>query len=145
MELKENCNLFARCGLVKDKRNIDMRTVIGKHESANVPLSLFNPDESLINGAVGKSSAVDIVLKFANAKPLPQIPHDFPVCYVIDSMDILNKLNPKLTWVKQGADLAVAFNMSIDTHTHDAAAVIVTFDSYRDISLKKATRTFRRK
>ena len=32
IELKENCNLFSRCALVKDKRNIDMRTVIREHE-----------------------------------------------------------------------------------------------------------------
>ena len=94
IELKENCNLFARCALVKDKRNIDMRTVIGEHELTNVPLSLFNPDGSLINGGVGKSSAVDEVLKFANVKPLTQVRH---VCYVIDDMAILNKLNPKLS------------------------------------------------
>ena len=48
-------------------------------------------------------------------------------------MSILNKLNPKPPWVKQGVDLAAAFNMSIDTHTHDATAVIVTFHCYRDI------------
>ena len=48
-------------------------------------------------------------------------------------MAILNKLNTKPTWVKQGANLAATFNMSIDTHTHDATAVIVTFDCYRDM------------
>ena len=58
-------------------------------------------------------------LKYANAKPSvkPKAQHDFPVCYVIDGMAILNKLNPKPTWVKQGANLAAAFNMSVDTHT----------------------------
>ena len=75
---------------------------------------------------------------------LTQVRHDFPVCYVIDGMAILNKLNPKPTWVKKGADLAAAFNTSIDTHTHDATAVIVTFDCYRDILLKQATRTSRK-
>ena len=60
---------------------------------------------------------------------------------LIDGKAILNKLNPKATWVKQGADLAVSFNISIDTHTHDLTAVIVTSDCYRDISLKQATRT----
>ena len=59
-------------------------------------------------------------------------------------MTILNKLNPKPTWVKQGPDLAAAFNMSIDTHINDATAVIVTFDCYRKISLKQATRTSRK-
>ena len=121
-----------------------MRTVIGEHELINAPLSLFNPDGSLITVGVGKSSAVDEVLKFANAKRLTQVRHDFPVCYVIDGMAISNKLNPKLTWVKQSADLAAAFNMSIDTQIHDATAVIVIFDCYRDISLNQTTRTSRK-
>ena len=80
IELKENCNLFGLCALVKDKRNMDMRTAIGEHELINIALSLLNPNRSLINGGVGKSSAVDEVLKFANAKSLTQIPHDFPIC-----------------------------------------------------------------
>ena len=53
-------------------------------------------------------------------------------------MAILNKLNTKPTWVKQGANLAATFNMSINTDAHDATGVIVTFDCYRDISLKQA-------
>ena len=88
-----------------------MRTVIGEQKLTNVSLSLFNPDGSLIKIDVGKSSAVDKVLKLVNTKPLTQVPHDFPVCYVIDGICIVNKLNPKPTWVKQAADLAVAFNM----------------------------------
>ena len=56
-------------------------------------------------------------------------------------MDILNKLNLKPAWVKQGAYLVAAFNMAIDTHTNDtvSVAVIVIFDHYREISLKQAT------
>ena len=56
-------------------------------------------------------------------------------------MVILNKVNPKLTQVKQGPDLAATFNMSIDNHTRDTTAAIVAFDCYRAISLKQATRT----
>ena len=81
-----------------------------------------------------------MVLKFANTKALTQAPHDLPVCYVIDGMTI----NPKPTWVKQDPDLAAAFNESIDTHIDDATAVIVTFDCYRKIPLKQATRTSRK-
>ena len=75
---------------------------------------------------------------------LTQVRHDFPICYVIDGVAILNELSPKPTWIKQGVDLAAAFNMSIHTHTQDAIAVIVTFDCYRDISLNQATRTSRK-
>ena len=62
-ELKENCNLFAQCALGKDKRNIDMRTVLESR------------------GGVGKSGVVDKVLKFANTKLLTRVPLDFFVCY----------------------------------------------------------------
>ena len=56
-------------------------------------------------------------------------------------MSIVNKLNPKPTWVKQAADLAAAFNMSIDTRKNDITVVIVTFDCFLKMSLKQATRT----
>ena len=52
-------------------------------------------------------------------------------------MVILNKLN-------QGVDLAATFNMSIEGHIHDTTAIIMKFDCYREISLKQATRTFRK-
>ena len=71
-----------------------MRTVIGKRKLTTVSLSLFNPDGNLIKSDVDKSSAVDKVLTFANTKPLTQVPH---VCYVIDGMSIVSKLNPKPT------------------------------------------------
>ena len=51
-------------------------------------------------------------------------------------MAILNKTNPNPTWVKQGAGLAAAFDISVDTHTNDATSVILAFGCYCDISLK---------
>lgn len=64
-ELKENCNLFAQCALVKDKVNINMGTAIGGHKLANVPSSSFNPDGNFIKGGIDISSAVDkVLLKF---------------------------------------------------------------------------------
>ena len=47
IEQKENSNSFALCALVKYIKIIDMRTVIGEHEVANVSLRFFNPDGSL--------------------------------------------------------------------------------------------------
>ena len=55
----------------------------------------------------------------------------------------LNKLNPQPTWVKQDADLAANFKMSVGSHTNDTTVFIVVFDCYRDISIKQATRTSR--
>ena len=63
-----------------------MRTVTGEHKLTDVPLSILNPDGSLIKGGVGKSSIVDKVFKFANTQPLTQVPYDFFVYDIIDSM-----------------------------------------------------------
>ena len=41
-------------------------------------------------------------------------------------------------------EVATAFNNTLDSHTNGATAVIMTFDCYRDISLKQATRTSRK-
>ena len=103
----------------------------------NFSLGLFNLEITFINVGFGKSCAVDKVLKFLNTTPLTQDPHDFFVCYVIDGIDILNKLNPKPARVKQSAYLVAVFNMAIDTQTNNTVAVIVTFDHYREISLNK--------
>ena len=56
-------------------------------------------------------------------------------------MSIVNKLNPKPTWVKRAADLTAAFNMPIDTHKNDATVVFVTFDCFIEVLLKQVTRT----
>ena len=40
------------------------------------------------------------MLDFTNTKPLTQVSHDFRVCYVIDDMAILNRLNPKINMSK---------------------------------------------
>ena len=38
VELRENCNLFARCALMHDKREIDMEVLVGSHELNTVPI-----------------------------------------------------------------------------------------------------------
>ena len=50
VELRRNCNLFARCALMQKQRDIDMK-VVGEHELTIVPQNLFNVDGSLLDGA----------------------------------------------------------------------------------------------
>ena len=61
VELKGNCNLFARCALMQGKREIDIEVVVGSHELNAVPLSLFNDDGSMLHGVV-----------LGKPKPLPK-------------------------------------------------------------------------
>ena len=53
VELKENCNLFAKCALMQGKRKIDMEDVVGSHE--------LNTGSMLL-GDVGKADTVTEVL-----------------------------------------------------------------------------------
>ena len=56
-ELRGNCNLFARCALIRGQRDIDMK-VVGDYELTVFPKSLFSSDGSLLDGSKSKSVAV---------------------------------------------------------------------------------------
>ena len=62
VELKYNCNLFARCAVLKGKRDIDMKMVVGDYELMTVPRSLMTADGMLIPRHVGKSELVDEIM-----------------------------------------------------------------------------------
>lgn len=68
-----------------------MRINTAELEFTNFPFNRFIPDENLIDGDVVKSSAIDKLLQFASIASFSQAPWDFPVCYIRDGMDILNK------------------------------------------------------
>ena len=59
VELKYNCNLFARCAVLKGKRDIDMKMVVGDYELMTVSRSLTTADRMVIRGQIGKSELVD--------------------------------------------------------------------------------------
>ena len=63
VELKENCNLFARCAVIQGKRNIDMKQFIGNYELTVTPPSLFKHDGTLHDGYQGKSKLVQTILE----------------------------------------------------------------------------------
>ena len=142
VELRSNCNLFARCAVIKGKRDIDMKIVVGDYELMTVPRSLMKPDGTLLSGHVGKADLVKEVLKefcVTPAETLNLCPDD-TIVVVIDAMHIVNKINPKPVWIKTGDDLAKEFTNHIDIRSQNASTVMIVFDTYRDLSLKSATR-----
>ena len=143
VELRENCNLFARCALMQKQRNIDMKEVVGDHELTIVPRALFNVDGSLLDSAVKKSDAVTEVLDNVHAHILEDMPIQ-PKC-AIDSMRVVNEINKKTCIMKTGNDLADEFNRRIDTKSRGAGVVVVAFDLYdsQKPSLKGKTRAKR--
>ena len=63
-ELRGNCNLFARCALIRGQRDIDMKVVVGDYELTVYPKSLFSSDGSLLDGSKSKSDAVTELLNY---------------------------------------------------------------------------------
>ena len=59
---------------------------------------------------------------------------------VIDAVHVVNKINPKPAWINTGDDLAKEFTNHIDIRSQNASTVVIVFDTYRDVSLKSATR-----
>ena len=55
-------------------------------------------------------------------------------------MYVVNKINPKPAWIKTGDGLAKELTNHIDIRSQNASTVVIVFDTYRDVSLKSATR-----
>ena len=47
VELEQNCNLFAKCSILSQKRDVDVERIVGHHKLSTVPRSLMNTDGSL--------------------------------------------------------------------------------------------------
>ena len=63
-ELRGNCNLLARCALIRGQRDIGMKVVVGDYELTVYPKSLLSSDGSLLDGSKSKSDAVTELLKY---------------------------------------------------------------------------------
>ena len=86
-ELCGNCNLFARCALIRGQRNINMKVIVGDYELTVYPKSLFSSDGSLLNGSKSKSEAVNEVLKYTGYDQRDKSPLN-PDSVVIDTMNV---------------------------------------------------------
>ena len=62
VELGQNCNLFAKCSILAQKRDIDMEQIVGHRELFTVPRSLMKSDGRLLDGGEGKSQLVTNLL-----------------------------------------------------------------------------------
>ena len=93
-ELRGNCNLFARCALIRGQRDIDMKVVVGDYELTVYPKSLFSSDGSLLDGSKSKSEAVTELLKYTGYKPSNKPPAN-PYSVVFNAMRVLNEMVTK--------------------------------------------------
>ena len=102
VELRENANIFARCALLQLKREIDMEDVVGKHELATVPHSLFKADGTLISGSEGNQLWLKLLENTGVEKTTVTRSHID--CVVIDAMRVVNETNLKTALLKTEAD-----------------------------------------
>ena len=138
VELKENCNLYARCALIQGKCEINMQDVVGSHELNTVPLSLFNYDGSMLLGGVGKADAVTEVLAECGVENYITLPEEAD-SVIVDAMRIVNEMNPKPICIKNGLDFANEFNKRVDNISKNCSLVMAVFDSYPSPSIKDVT------
>ena len=144
VELKNNCNLFARCAVLTGKRDIDMRIVVGDYELMTVPRSLMTGDGKLIPGHPGKSELLHELMRECEVLPTEAVRIEPQTQVVIDAMYAVNTIMLKPSWIVTGDDLASEFLKRIDAISQNSEAVAIAFDTYRDVSLIYTTRNDRK-
>ena len=142
-ELRGNCNLFARCALIRGQRDIEMKVVVGDNELTVYPKSLFSSDGSLLDGSKSKAEAVAELLKYSGYEPNDKLSSK-PDCVVIDAMRVMNEMASKR--FKTGKELVSEFQRRINVISSNAMLRMVVFDTYNTVpSLKDSTRISRKK
>ena len=129
VELKQNCNLFARFAVIQGTRNIELTVT---------PHSFFRHDGTLLDGFQGKSKLVVKILEYVSHEPSAYLNAD---CVVIDAMFLLNQMNPKPATVKIGKDLAAEFLNLIFQISSISSVFNIVFDQYIPNSMKSNTNT----
>ena len=90
VELEQNCNLFAKCSILAQTRDVGVERIVGHHELSTAPRSLMNTDGSLLDGGEGKSQLVKTLKTESGTSSQPLI-NDFD-CIAIDAMCLLNQM-----------------------------------------------------
>ena len=166
VDLKETKDLYGRLMiLAKSTRDIDQKGAIGNHEFTLTPRSLFPPDGSMLR-CTDKSKLIGLLELLGNEAELEQgrLPSEETGCVyegplsedamhvlptesrdvgrgiaVVDGMVILHKMQS--TAIGTVVDLSHCFNDLLLSMTIEYDEIIIlVFDTYKDVSLKYATR-----
>ena len=101
--LKENCNIFTKCAILSQSREVDMESVVGDHELTVVSRSPMTAEGKLIDA---KHKLVSELLNFCKINRNVGIVR--ADCLVIDAMCVVNQLT-KPDWVKKVKELNLQF------------------------------------
>ena len=156
MDLKETKDLYGRLMvLARSSRDINQKEAIGNHEFTLTPRALFAPDGTILP-CLDKSKLIHLLNKLATAETPQddQQPEEVGMDFtpdapshkiaLVDGMVLLQKMAKKPAKIVTVKDLGECFNDRIMSLKRDYHEIILVFDTYRDDSLKSATRDKRR-
>ena len=155
MDLKETKDLYSRLTvLARSSRDINQKEAIGYYEFTVTPRAIFAPDGTILP-CLDKSKLIHLLDKFATAETpqedqqpengmdtTPDAPS--PKIALVDAMVLLQKMAKKPATIVTVKHLSECFNDRLMSLTRDYDEIILVFDTYRDDSLKSATRDKRR-
>lgn len=155
VDLKETKELYGRLMvLARSNRDINQKDAIGNHEFTLTPRAFFAPDGTILP-CLDKSKLINLLNELATAEA-PQ--EDQQLEYVmditpnvpsrkialVDGMVLLQQMAKTAVTIVTVQDLSQCFNDRLMCLTRDYDEIILVFDTYRDDSLKSATRAKRR-
>jgi len=151
VDLRETKDLYGRLMiLARSSRDINEKEAIGNHEFILTPRALFAPDGTILP-CLDKSKLIHLLAKLAPA----ETPHedqqpedgmdttpDAPSRKIalVDGMVLLQKMAAKPATVVTVKHLSECFNDRLMSLTRDYDEIILVFDTYKDDSLKNATK-----
>ena len=92
----------------------------------------------MLHGGVGKDDVVtEVLVECGVQKNIALLVEADSV--IIGAMRIVNEMNPKPLWIKNGLDFAKEFNKRVDNISKHYSLVMVGFDSYPSPSIKDVT------
>ena len=133
--LKEENVFISRIAMIRGKRDVDMKSIIGNFELTPIVHSLMKRDGTLLDGWEGKADLFSIVRNEAQVS-VTEVPPCKYEAVAIDAMFVMNQISTKPVWIKTGNDLAKEFCNRVDQQTDGAEVVIIGFEWYSEDSLK---------
>ncbi len=155
VDLRETKDLYGRLMvLARSNRDINQKEAIGNYEFTVTPRALFAPDGTILP-CQDKSKLISLLNKLATEETLQEDPQpedgmdtrsDAPIRKIalVDGMVLLQKMTKKPATILTVKDLSDCFNNRLISLTGDYDEMILVFDTYREDSLKGATRDKRR-
>ena len=124
--------------------NSDLKTTIGTYKFSVVPRSLMNIDGSLLSASSDKSKLLTHIIKY-QVSNVQSFKVSADSIALIDAMLIVQCIDIKAWKVKTCEDIGNLFFNKITPLTKGFQKIHYVFDTYKEHSLKFATRERRRR